>query len=174
MHRLHHILVSLRYIWPLNISPGFPKCEQWISLVPFDKAYLSKCQAHGGGQHSSPVPSATVHRCRQLPVARLYGWVGFCPRGLQKAGVMPGNLLPNATASGFPLKSQGTKKCPVVQCVSAAMNNAQMALLDELHNPNCATPKPTYTLTEGQSTLQPTHKRLNISLSHGFALNWNN
>lgn len=41
------------------------------------------------------------------------------------------------------------------------MNNAQMTLLDELHRLS-ATLKTIYTLTEGQTTLQPTHKTLDI------------
>lgn len=69
---------------------------------------------------------------------------------------MPVKLPPDLTTSAVNLKSQRTK-LSVVRYGSAAMHGARIALIGELHR-LFATPKTTYTVTEGQSTLQPTHK----------------
>lgn len=76
---------------------------------------------------------------------------------------MPVKLPPSLSTSAINLNSRCTE-LSVERYGSAAMHGAQIALIDELHRLS-ATPKTTYTVTEEQSTLQPTHKILNISLS---------
>ena len=84
-------------------------------------------------------------------------------KGLQKAELIPGKLPPHLTASTVSLSSRHTK-CSAVGYGSAAMHSAHIALRDEPHR-SPAILKTTYTLTEGQRTLKPTHERLNISLN---------
>lgn len=81
-------------------------------------------------------------------------------RWVQEAGLMPRNLPPNAHCQWDPLEVTEYKQ-PIARCVSSAVNNAQMTLLDELHRLSAAL-KTIYTLTEGQAILQPTHKTLDI------------
>lgn len=69
-------------------------------------------------------------------------------------------FAPQCRCQWDPLEVTEHKRA-VAQCVSSAVNNAQMALLDELHRLS-ATLQTIHTLTEGQTTLEPTHKTYDI------------